>query len=85
MQPLNNLDFDSLAISLKEASSKIEDILTTIQEEDYTRIGSDGDIWNGEAANMARQTFDELLAHFPDFIEITNNYADYLTNNLANR
>lgn len=85
MQTIDNLDFESLALSLKSISSKVENILDVIKEEDYVKIGSDGDIWNGEAANMARETFDELLARFPEFMEIIDNYADYLTNNLAKR
>ena len=67
----------SLAGNLKMVSGQIEDLLS--------RIGDGGDVWTGDAALMARQTFDELVTRFPEFINSINDYADYLVNVVASR
>ena len=75
----------TLAGNLKMLSGQIEDLLSVLKEQDYVRIGDNGDIWTGDAADMARQTFDELVAKIPNFINSINEYADYLVNVVAQR
>ncbi len=75
----------SLAGNLKMVSGQIEDLLSVLKEQDYARIGDGGDVWTGDAALMARQTFDELVTRFPEFINSINDYADYLVNVVASR
>lgn len=78
-------EITSLAGQLKMLSGQIDDLLSVLKDQDYIRIGENGDVWTGDAADMARQTFDELVAKFPDFVNSINEYADYLVNVVAQR
>ena len=81
---LSYQEITALAGQLKMLSGSLDDLLNVIKQ-DYTRIGDSGDIWTGDAANMAKQTFDDLVMKFPEFISSISEYADYLVNVVAQR
>ena len=84
---MNNLTYSeitSLAGQLKTLSSQINEVIQTINL-DYKRIGDGGDIWTGDAADTARDTFDELTSKFPDFANAIDEFADYLVSVVAQR
>lgn len=84
-EKLTNSEIKELASQMKIISSKIEDLLSILKDQDYIRIGENGDIWTGDAADTAHQTFEDLVAKFPDFISSVNEYSDYLVNDLTER
>lgn len=47
---------------LKNTSSDIEKILCTLAEEDYIKIGKGGNVWTGDSAEIAKETFENLVA-----------------------
>ena len=77
-------EITSKAGNLRVISSQIDELLLSVKE-DYARIGDDGDIWTGDAAMVAHDTFDELVAKVPAYIKSINEYADYLVNVVAKR
>ena len=56
----NYSDITSMAGQLKLISSQISDILNELQNEQYSHIGDNGDIWTGDIANTSKQTFEDL-------------------------
>lgn len=78
-------EITSLAGQLKVVSGQIEDLLSVLKDQDYIRIGDNGDVWTGDAAETAHQTFENLAMKFPEFIASVNEYADYLVNVVAHR
>ncbi len=76
-------EITNLAGQLKVITAEIDDLLVTLREQDYVKIGQDGDVWTGDAADVAHQTFEDLVARFPEFSVSINEYADYLVNMLS--
>ncbi len=81
----NYSDITSMAGQLKLISSQISDILNELQNEQYSHIGDNGDIWTGDIANTSKQTFEDLTTRLPKFVESINEYADYLVKDVAQR
>lgn len=73
-------EITNLAGQLKVITAELDDLLMNLKNQDYVRIGQNGDIWTGDAADVARQTFEDLVARFPEFSDSINEYADYLVN-----
>ena len=71
-------EITNLAGQLKVITAEIDGLLTTLKDQDYIRIGQNGDVWTGDAAEVAHQTFEDLFARFPEFSTSINEYADYL-------
>ena len=51
-----------------------------MKDQDYKRIEKNGDVWTGDVADIAHQTFEDLVARFPEFSTSINEFADYLIN-----
>ncbi len=82
---LTYLEITSLASQLKSSLGKLEELMSILKDEDYVRIGDGGDVWTGDVATMAKQTFEELVVKFPDFVDSVSDYADYLVSVVAVR
>lgn len=67
-----------LAGELKQLSGQVEELTSIIKNEDYTRFGDNGDLWTGDAAEVAHQTFDKLVDRVPNYVNSINEFADYL-------
>lgn len=78
-------EITNLAGQLKVITAEIDDLLISLKEHDYIRIGQNGDIWTGDAADVAHQTFEDLIARFPEFGTSINEYADYLVNMVSQK
>lgn len=72
----DELEISSLVGELKKTTSQVEELLSKLKDQDYIRIGENGDVWVGDAADIAHQTFDDLIANFPSFLQTLNNYID---------
>lgn len=75
-----NLEVDNLISQLKSYTNQIEDILSSLKDQDYIRIGESGDVWTGDVAESAHQTFDSLVVKFPEFSSLINEYSDNVLN-----
>lgn len=77
---LTHSELTNLVGELKDITVEIENLLTTLKDQDYIRIGQNGDVWTGDVADIAHQTFEDLVARFPEFSTSINEFADYLIN-----
>lgn len=71
-----------IANNLKTYSQNMEDIKSKLQTE-YAKIGTD-EVWSGNAANAARETFDRFVEKFPALINAINDCASTLNTIVAN-
>lgn len=85
MNKLSYSEVIALASEIKKISGQIEDIIANLNDQDYIRIGDNGDVWTGDAANVANRTFEELSSKYSKFLSTTNECADYLVNIVAQR
>lgn len=65
---------------LDKTSSEIENILNTLVD-DYDKIGKGGNIWTGEAANIAKDTFETLSAKYSMYNKGIKKYIEKVGNN----
>lgn len=75
---MNYSEIVDMAGELKQLSGQVEELISIIKNEDYTRFGDNGDIWTGDAAEVAHQTFEKLVDKVPSYVNSVNEYADYL-------
>lgn len=68
---------DSLNNKLIEISDRIEESIANLKD-DFDKIGVTGDVWTGNGANVAKETFDELITKYNSFVEINREYVGYL-------
>lgn len=85
MNKLSYSEIITLASEIKRISGQMEDIISVMRDQDYIRIGDNGDVWTGDAAVAAHQTFEELSNKYSKFLSVTNECADYLVNIVAQR
>lgn len=85
MNKLSYSEIIALAGEMKKISGQIEDVISVLNDQDYIRIGDNGDVWTGDAACVAHQTFEELSNKYSKFLSVTNECADYLVNIVAQR
>lgn len=64
-----------LVDKLDKTSSEIKNILNTLIE-DYANIGKGGNIWTGEAANIAKETFETFIAKYSMYNKEIKKYIE---------
>lgn len=64
---------------LDKTSSEIENVLNTLIE-DYSNIGKGGCIWTGDAAEIAKETFNNLVTKYSIYNKEIKKYIEKLEN-----
>ena len=68
---------DSLNNDLIQVSMKIEESINQLKKY-FDKIGTDGEVWDGNVANVTKETFEELVTKYYSFRELDKEYIEYL-------
>lgn len=72
----------NLASDLKVVTAQIFDLIENVKENYYSKISDNGAIWTGDVSKLALDTFEDLSSRVPKFVELTNNYSDYIVKSM---
>lgn len=61
---------------LKNTSSDIEKLLGTLSLEYYDKISKGGNIWTGDAAEIAKETFENLVTKYSIYNKKIEKYIE---------